>query len=64
VRKIKQLFKLETYTKAFSPLKVLEEEDMWPHFCTMENVKMYVGKGEACNWCGERDMENGKNKTI
>ena len=33
-------------------------EDMWPHFCTMENVDMYVGKGEACNWCGEKEKED------
>jgi hypothetical protein len=57
-KKIKLLFKLETYTK----VNALEEEDMWPHFCTMENVTMYVGTGEACNWCGEK--EDGKNKTI
>ena len=37
--KIKNLFKLETYIN----LNVLKEEvieDMWPHFCTMENVDM------------------------
>ena len=54
--KIKKLFKLETYIN----LNVLKEkviEDMWPHFCTMENVDMYVGKGEACNWCGEKEKE-------
>jgi len=56
--KIKNLFKLETYIN----LNVLKEEvieDMWPHFCTMENVDMYVGKGEACNWCGEKEKEDG-----
>ena len=55
--KIKNLFKLETYIN----LNVLKEEvieDMWPHFCTMENVDMYVGKGEACNWCGEKEKED------
>ena len=52
--KIKNLFKLETYIN----LNVLKEEvDMWPHFCTMENVDMYVGKGEVCNWCGEKEDE-------
>jgi len=35
-----------------------EEVDMWPHFCTMENVDMYVGKGEECNWCGEKEKES------
>ena len=53
--KIKNLFKLETYIN----LNVLKEEvDMWPHFCTMENVDMYVGKGEECNWCGEKEKES------
>jgi uncharacterized protein YbaR (Trm112 family) len=32
-----------------------DEPEMWKHFCEVECSDMMIGKGEACNWCGEEE---------
>ena len=32
-----------------------DEPEMWKHFCEIECSDMMIGKGEACNWCGEEE---------
>ena len=28
----------------------------WPHYCSRERAWLWVGGGEACNWCGEGEF--------
>jgi len=38
--------------------KELFKPEMWEHYCDEEHSMMEVGKGEPCNWCGERENES------
>ena len=29
------------------------KQEMWEHWCPVENSMMGIGKGEECNWCGQ-----------
>jgi len=31
---------------------------MWSHYCTVEKTEMMVGKGEECNWCGQKEGDS------
>tara|TARA_R100000654_G_scaffold15138_3_gene32284 strand:- start:2081 stop:2311 length:231 start_codon:yes stop_codon:yes gene_type:complete len=31
---------------------------MWYHYCSIEKMEMFVGKGEACSWCGKEQNES------
>ena len=31
---------------------------MWYHYCPVEKMEMFVGKGEACSWCGKEQNES------
>ena len=35
-----------------------DEPEMWKHFCEVDCSDMMIGKGEACNWCGEEENES------
>ena len=37
---------------------LLDEPEMWKHFCHVERSDMAIGKGESCNWCGEEENES------
>ena len=28
---------------------------MWYHYCPVEKMEMFVGKGEECSWCGGKE---------
>ncbi len=28
---------------------------IWLHYCPAEKTKLGIGRGEACNWCGEKE---------
>ena len=34
-------------------------EKTWNHYCKVECSSMGVGVGEQCNWCGEKEHDNG-----
>ena len=36
-------------------LREVTNDDMWDHSCTVMMSRMMVGKGEECNWCGEKE---------
>jgi hypothetical protein len=29
---------------------------MWKHYCNEESTMLSVGNGEACNWCGCKEV--------
>ena len=31
---------------------------MWYHYCPVEKMEMFVGKGEECSWCGKEQHES------
>ena len=31
---------------------------MWYHYCPVEKMEMFIGKGEACSWCGKEQNES------
>ena len=35
---------------------------MWEHMCPVEHTILYVGKGEECNWCGQDEEYEKRNR--
>ena len=38
------------------------KEEMWEHWCPVEHTILYVGKGEECNWCGQDEDYEERNR--
>ena len=39
-----------------------EKPIMWDHWCPVENSIMGIGKGEECNWCGQDEEYESRNR--
>ena len=37
-------------------------QEMWEHWCPVENSMMSIGKGEECNWCGQDEAYEKRNR--
>ena len=37
-------------------------QEMWDHWCPVENSMMGIGKGEECNWCGQDEDYEERNR--
>ena len=35
---------------------------MWEHWCPVEHTTMNVGNGEECNWCGQDEEYESRNR--
>ena len=35
---------------------------MWYHYCPVEKMEMFIGKGEECSWCGATENKENKNE--
>ena len=35
---------------------------MWVHWCPVEHTTMNVGNGEECNWCGQDEEYESRNR--
>ena len=38
------------------------KQEMWEHWCPVEHLIMLVGKGEECNWCGQDETYEERNR--
>ena len=38
------------------------KKEMWDHWCSVEHSLMGVGKGEECNWCGQDEEYEKRNR--
>lgn len=43
----------DTFFKGHS---MTRETEMWAHWCECERGLLWVGSGEACNWCDVREL--------
>ena len=35
---------------------------MWYHYCPVEKMEMFIGKGEEGSWCGATENKENKNE--
>ena len=40
----------------------MNKEKMWEHWCPVEHTNMNVGNGEECNWCGQDEEYESRNR--
>ena len=38
------------------------KQEMWEHWCPVENSMMNIGKEEECNWCGQDEEYEKRNR--
>ena len=46
----------------FSRKYIIMYQEMWEHWCPVEHLIMSVGKGEECNWCGQDETYEERNR--